>query len=248
MNERQNRLLALLQERNFITISDLSKSLHYSTSTIRRDLNALADKGLVQRIHGGVIGLKANEVETPTTIKQHLNLNEKKYIAELASAYVENRQSVFLDSSSTVNILSHYLGSFKDLNIVTTNLETAIYLNLHTKNKVSVIGGSVIDTYTSSIITVNYLRRYVFDISFMSCRGLSLKYGVTDKVESESSLKQTLLSCTKKSVLLIDSSKFGQTLPYKDCELSQISSIVTDKKPDRDYCELFDRNNIDIVY
>ena len=73
--------------------------------------------------------------------QQHINLTEKKYIAALASGYVENRQNIFLDSSSTANILAKNLAAFNDLNISTTNLETAIYLNLHTQNKINVIGG-----------------------------------------------------------------------------------------------------------
>ncbi|WP_410476883.1 sugar phosphate isomerase family [Lactobacillus helsingborgensis] len=64
---------------------------------------------------------------------------------------------------------------------------------MHTQNKINVIGGRMIDTYSSSMITARNLRDYVFDISFMSCRGFSLEYGVTDKVESESSPKHTLI-------------------------------------------------------
>ncbi|WP_228706358.1 MULTISPECIES: DeoR/GlpR family DNA-binding transcription regulator [Lactobacillus] len=153
-----------------------------------------------------------------------------------------------MDNSSTANILARCLGTFKDLNIVTTNLETAIYLNLHTQNKISIIGGNMIDTYTSSMSTVEYLMDFVFDISFMSCRGVSLKYGVTDKVESESNVRRALIKRTKKSILLVDSAKFGQALPYKDCELCQISAVVTNEKPDKQYNEFFERNGVEIVY
>ena len=55
MNERQEYLLMLLKEKNYLTIDELSKVLHYSSSTVRRDLKKLSSKGLVKRIHGGVI-------------------------------------------------------------------------------------------------------------------------------------------------------------------------------------------------
>ncbi|MCX8725966.1 DeoR/GlpR transcriptional regulator [Lactobacillus panisapium] len=55
MNERQEYLLMLLKEKNYLTIDELSKVLHYSPSTVRRDLKKLSSKGLVKRIHGGVI-------------------------------------------------------------------------------------------------------------------------------------------------------------------------------------------------
>lgn len=248
MNKRQEFLLTLLKEKNFLTITEISKLLHYSDSTVRRDLKVLSDNGLVQRINGGAFVLKPNEIETPTTIKQHLNLSEKKYIASLAAGFIENRQNIFLDSSSTANTLSHFLEAFKDLNITTTNLETAIYLNLHTQNKINVLGGTLIDTNTSGMIAASYLKNYVFDVSFMSCRGLSLKYGVTDRVESESNLKHSLLECTKKMVLLIDNTKFGQVLPYKDCELNQLSALVTDKKPTTSFNELLEENKVEVVY
>ena len=90
MKDRQKLLLTILKDKNFLTISDLAKHMHYSASTIRRDLKELENNGLVQRIHGGALVLKPNEIETPTTIKQHINLTEKKYIAALASGYVEN--------------------------------------------------------------------------------------------------------------------------------------------------------------
>ena len=248
MKDRQKLLLTILKDKNFLTISDLAKHMHYSASTIRRDLKELENNGLVQRIHGGALVLKPNEIETPTTIKQHINLTEKKYIAALASGYVENRQNIFLDSSSTANILAKNLAAFSDLNIATTNLETAIYLNLHTQNKINVIGGRMIDTYSSSMITARNLRNYVFDISFMSCRGFSLEYGVTDKVESESSLKHTLIECSKKLVLLVDSNKMGLVFPYRDCKLSQIFAVVTDKRPAKQYSKLFEKNNVEVVY
>lgn len=248
MKDRQKLLLTTLKDRNFLTINDLAKVMHYSASTIRRDLKELENNGLVQRIHGGALVLKPNEIETPTTIKQHLNLNEKKYIAALASGYVENRQSIFLDSSSTANVLAKSLDAFNDLNITTTNLETATYLSLHTQNKVNIMGGNVRDTYSSGMLTARNLKNYVFDISFISCRGFSLKYGVTDKVESESSLKHTLTECTKKLVLLIDSNKMGLIFPYRDCELSQIFAVVTDKKPDKKYNKIFEKNNVEVVY
>ena len=98
----------------------------------------------------------------------------------------------------------------------------------------------MIDTYSSSMITARNLRDYVFDISFMSCRGFSLEYGVTDKVESESSLKHTLIECSKKLVLLIDINKMGLIFPYRDCKLSQIYAVVTDKKPAKKYSKLFE--------
>lgn len=248
MNDRQNRILAILKEKQFLTISEIAKSINYSESTVRRDLNKLETQEIVKRTHGGALLLKPHQIEMPTEYKQNIHWRQKDYLARLATGYIEDNQFIFLDGSSTSNTLAHYLNKTDNLRIVTTNMSTATYLSIHTRNEIYAIGGLMNDTFTSSTMALENLNRFNYDLAFISCRGISPKYGITDRVESEAEIKQTVVRRSEHSILLADDSKFSQAFPYVDCEVGQLSAVVTNKEPNTEYMKMFKDNGVEVVY
>lgn len=248
MNTRQNDFINILNENKYLSFSKLAEKLHYSESTIRRDANYLSKEGFVKVQRGGVLYIEKENIEAPIEYKKNVNQKEKKYIAALASEYIETNQVIFLDGSSTSNALSTYLRNFKSLNIYTTNLDTALYLAHHTQNKVNVIGGQVNDVIVSGTSANWNIAQMYYDIAFISCRGIDLKYGITDRLQSESSIKRLIGSHAKKLILLVDDSKFDQSFTYLDFQLNSIDCLVTNKKPEPRYIDFCKENQIELAY
>lgn len=248
MNNRQQRILGILKDQRFLTVGELASLIHFSKSTIRRDLDDLEKSNLIQRTHGGALYLKPNEIEMPTNVKENVRAKQKHYIAGLATNYIQENQTIFLDGSSTCTILAKDLSSFEHLTVITTNLVTATYLSLNTQNKVIIVGGTMSDVLASSAYSAAYIKNYVYDLAFFSCRGLNKKFGITDRLESEASIKQAMVSHAKNNILLIDSQKFGQTFTFEDCQMNELQTIITNKKPSEDYQKFISDNNVELVY
>lgn len=154
MKDRQLKIIKLLERSRFLSVSQLSKQLHYSQSTIRRDLQVLEKADFLERFHGGALLLRPDEHEMPTDVKANLHTKEKNYIASLASEYIQDNQVIFLDGSSTSNILAHNLLNFQNLFIATTNMSTAIYLSKNSSNKILALGGIMKDVIGTSTLTL----------------------------------------------------------------------------------------------
>lgn len=248
MKDRRQAILDLLSTNKYMTFEVLSQRLHYSESTIRRDCTLLNKEGLLKKKRGGVLYLDQHEVEAPNEYKQSINPKEKDYIANLASAYLQPAQTIFLDSSSSSNALSKYLSHFDSLNIYTTNIMTALYASKNTKNIVNIIGGQLRDVMVNGTEAIWSISHMNYDIAFISCRGIDITHGVTDRLQNESSIKRIIGSHTKKLILLADSSKFDQIFTYLDFKMNSIDALVTDKKPTQNYIDFCDTNQIELVY
>ncbi|MFL2029049.1 DeoR/GlpR family DNA-binding transcription regulator [Loigolactobacillus zhaoyuanensis] len=243
-------MLNLLKEHKYVSVNKLANILNYSKSTIRRDLTNLSKIKLVQRTPGGAILIRDQYTEDPLDVRQYANANKKKIIADLAIDYIENYASVFLDSSSTCFFLAKKLKQKKHVVIVTPNLITVSYLELNTDNSVYCIGGKVTDQRSGGPESEMATQNYFVDIMFFSCRGIDDSLGVSDRVETEASIKRAMSKQAKKVVLLVDSTKFDNHFLFKSIEMANIDVIISDKKPDKLFCEnlLKENHHMEIIY
>ncbi|GFZ27436.1 DeoR/GlpR family DNA-binding transcription regulator [Lactobacillus corticis] len=246
---RQRIILELLKKYKYLRISKMAEILHYSTSTVRRDLIALEQQNLVQRVNGGALLIESKFTEAPVDIKKRIHLDEKRHIGALASNLINKNQSIFIDGSSTTFNLCQFLDPSLNLTLYTTNIDTAGYLIRNYSNfSVTIFGGELYDFEAGGNQTIVQLQQHVFDIAFLSCRGLDKKFGITDRLEKEAILKRTLENHAKKIVLLIDDSKFDEVLNFKDLSLSMVDVVVTNKKPSNEYLNLFRSKHIKVMF
>jgi DeoR family transcriptional regulator, aga operon transcriptional repressor len=112
-----------------VLVSELSEQLKISHITIRKDLDYLQSKGVVQRSHGGALRVLPSALIDPTIQeKQTQNVLEKKRIAAAAAKMVKEGQSIILDSSTTTTAVVHELKNFKQLTIITNAVNIAAEL------------------------------------------------------------------------------------------------------------------------
>lgn len=227
--QRQEQILEILKERSFITVRELSEITFTSPSSVRRDLAFLQSNGLVQRTHGGVVAVESvkNVASFPDRFKK--NVKEKRAIAQSASRFLKDGQTVLLDSSSTVTFLLPYIAKFKRISLFTNNLITAtraieMGIDTHCLGGRSLNGSAIL----SGISTYRALDEITVDVLFFSSQSLSDDGVISDSTEEENYLRKLMLKGAKKKIFLCDSSKFHASSTYKLCTLNDVDEAIFD--------------------
>lgn len=234
--ERYSIILETVNKQRSVKLSDLCVLLDTSESTIRRDLNALAEKGMLTKVHGGAIALDDSFtfIEHNVEEKSKLFAVEKEAIAKFAASLVSNDDFVFLDAGTTTEKIIDYLPE-RNATFVTNGL-------IHAKKlaqrgfKVFIPAGEIKLT-TEAIVgaeCVLTLQNYNFTKCFMGVNGISLSAGLSTPDKNEASIKTAVLNNSQKVYVLADHSKFDKVTSVTFAPLNRCK-IITDKLEDRKY-------------
>jgi len=247
VEERRHKIIELLSKKEKITVNELKKQFSVSDVTIRKDLNDLEKQNLLTRTHGGAI-INDSVIDVPTIYKRKvINKRIKEEIGEKAANFVEDGQTIMLDSGTTTFEVAKNLNK-DDLLIISNSLE--ICNNLIQENGVDVIiTGGRIDKENLSIHgknSENLIKNYNADIFFMGLSALSLEKGFTTSEERTANIKRLMMDSAKKVIVVSDSSKFGKISFSSICDFDAIDLIITDNNIETEYIEAFNKADIDL--
>lgn len=232
--ERRKRILKLLEAKNTISVNEAAFQLNVSKPTIRSDFDYIAKENPnVERTHGGVILLNEDKRYTKYEDRSTTNIIEKRKIANEAFKLIENKTTLLLDSSSTCYELSQLiLESDLQVTVITNGLNTSMSLKENPNITVILIGGvlkarsnTTQDEFDNSIFDY-----FDVDTFFFSASSVSIEAGFTDYNLSEIKTKKNYITKARKTVALIDSSKFNDPSNSSFAKLENIDLLVTDDK------------------
>jgi len=233
MQNRKEMILNLLRNYNrFLTVEQLSKQLFVSGASIRRDLRDIEKSGLIRRTRGGAILLESISTEVPLVLRETRNEMQKQIIGYIASAYIKDGMTIFMDSSSTVFTLARNLSGINNLRIITNNLKITWLLAERPGYTIMCSGGQL-DPMTmsfSGISTLNYIKNLNSDAAFMSAQGLSLITGTCEAREETNQFKRMCLANSRQKYLLCDTSKLDKEYLYHTAPLSAYDLVITENK------------------
>ncbi|MCQ2454264.1 MAG: DeoR/GlpR family DNA-binding transcription regulator [Clostridia bacterium] len=232
MAERQKKILELLRESEFLSIAELCGEMHFSESTLRRDLQKMAHAGLITCTRGGAMANSAVSMETPVELRQEVNHAVKCRIAREAAQLVGDNQILMMDASTTVMEMIPFLKSKRNLTIITCCLTLAQRV-ADELNCTLICPGGKYHRPTASFTGINAissLSNWFADMMFFSCTAIDPVNGLTDNGDDFAQLKTAMLQQSKRAILLADSGKFGSTASYR-LHLNNISDIVVDYQP-----------------
>lgn len=227
--ERRQALLETIDRQQYISITALCKTLHFSESTVRRDLKILMQENLVSLTRGGVMSNTHPNVETPMLLRHSANRLSKQMIAREAASFVKNNQIIMLDGSTTAMEMIPYLTSQKNLTIITCCLATANRI-VELLDCTLLMTGGKYHVPTCSFVGTNAissLDHWYADVFFFSCNAINSSMSLTDQGEEIAQLKSHMARHSKQSILLMDSTKFGNTAFYR-LDIDDISHIITE--------------------
>ena len=230
ISKRQEEILELLNEHNFLTVERLASLTYTSPSSIRRDLTKLQNLSLIKRTHGGASIFNAMHQSVPLNSRMSQNISEKRKIAKRAATLLHDGQSVMLDGSSTAGFLIPYIAKHKDMIVFTNNMFTAINainygIATHCTGGFSVDGSAVL----SGAQAYRSVSEIHPDIFFFSSKSLSRAGIISDPIAEENYIRTLMLKNAKFSVFLCDSEKFDTESLYELTSLDGIDACVFDK-------------------
>ena len=230
--ERITKILEILSKRKIISTTQLESLMFCSTSTLRRDLIQLEKDGKIIRSHGEVRLVTTNNVEYTYESRRQEETSGKQHIAETASTFLTDNQSIFIDGSSTAALLVPYFSTLQNLRVITNGLEIARQLNRFDNITLFFCGGHI-DYGTNSALgdfASQFINNFHADICFMSCRGLD-RFGSYEANYNQALLKQQMIANSDLTVLLADSSKFHTSHYFKLANYNVIDYIITNEAP-----------------
>ncbi|HIT89044.1 MAG TPA: DeoR/GlpR transcriptional regulator [Candidatus Merdenecus merdavium] len=249
--ERRNEILEKLQRDKRVVVGELSHHYEVSEETIRRDLEKLESEGYAIKSYGGaVLNENNNNIDLPFNIRKKKNIVGKQKIAELIKQMVHDQERIMLDASSTAVYIAKALKEKRELTLITNSIEIIIELFDQSDWHVLSTGGSAREGSFALVgpQTDKMLSSYHVDKAIISCKGLDLKAGITDSEELHARNKKTMLESAKEKILAMDSTKFDEIAFTQIGNLADLTTLVTDKKPEDSWLQALERMGIECIY
>ena len=214
-----------LSHDKFVRLDDLVSLLDTSESTVRRDLDELESERKLHRVHGGAELPHSLQEEFTNQQKSIKNIQEKMQVARKAASLISNDDVIFVDAGTTNELLLGYLNQ-DNLTVVTNSIHHATKL-VERNIPTVIIGGKVKRSTDASIggVALNQIGQLNFDKAFIGMNGIDDGFFTTPDME-EGAVKRAILENAKKTYVLADLSKLGQTSFVKVAPLAK-ASIIT---------------------
>jgi DeoR/GlpR family transcriptional regulator of sugar metabolism len=227
--ERFDYILKKLQTDQKVLHTELSNDLQVSEDTVRRDLDALAQNGLLIKVRGGAIP----HAPHPYAFNERIGIHEddKKAIAAKALSFLQDGQTVIMDGGTSIYALAKLLPPTLHITVVTPSVPIAMQLMEHPSVDVILAGGRVFKSsqVTTGIETLRMIEKLQADICFMGICSLHTGVGVTGPDLEEAEVKTAMARAANKIVTLATGDKMGTAEPFKICDITALDTIVTDE-------------------
>ena len=228
--ERRRRIAEVLRLRGFVSVSEMAADLGISEITLRRDLRAMGDEGLLVRTHGGAVLPDGFSREPTYTEKANQAATEKAAIARLAVAMVRPGDSIVLGAGTTTLALAHLLVDLTDITVVTNSLLVVQALMGASQVEVILTGGTLRRAIHALVgpAAADALRALRATVAFISGNGLTAERGLSTPSPVVAEIDRALAASAQRIVVLADHTKIGQDTMCQTVPLHQISTLITD--------------------
>ena len=252
--ERHARIIDELDSAGRVSVAVLSRSLDVTAETIRRDLDVLESAGALRRVHGGAVR-RSSVVELNLGEREQRNTPAKRSIARAALDLLVHAapSAVALDAGTTTRALADLLADHEPadgrLDVVTHGVPLVLRLQDNRALTVHAVGG-VVRPETSAVVgaaAVDAFARMRCDLAFLGANGLSAGFGLSTPDEREAAVKTAMLRAARRTVALVDSSKFGEESFVRFADLTELDVLVTDAAPPADLAAALDAAGVEVV-
>ena len=249
LEQRLKTIQEHLFARGVLNIEALVEITGSSPATVRRDLSKLERYGVIRRTHGGARLADSSNHEVAFGLREGENLEVKRAIGRAAHALLKPGSSVLMDSGTTVLQLAKAIKlEPMPLNVITNGLALAQELVSVPEVKVILLGGTLRGDNLSSVgpYTEKLLEEFWCDQLFLGATAIDQSENLATLDANEASINRKMLERAKQRILLLDSSKFGHSAPYRVTGLSDITQIITDSRLDAGWSKRLNQLGIGI--
>lgn len=235
--ERHQYILKALEDKKAVSVTELTRELKTSESTIRRDLNALAKQGKLNKVHGGATFLESQSSvthEEEVELRRRIRSSKKDMIGRYAAALIEPEDFVYIDAGTTTASMIPYITE-RNAIFITNSMEIASKLVRRGFITYTVAGR--IRQVTEAIVgsqAERSIEDFHFSKGFFGVNGISVEADYSTPDIEESRIKRMALSRSYQAYILSDNSKFSINSSVSFGKLSD-AVIITDRLPDKLY-------------
>ena len=232
LTQRQQEVVNWVRNDGFVSIDNLAEHFGVTTQTVRRDINALCDLGLLRRYHGGA-GLPTSAENIAYSTRQVLHLDEKRRIAARVARFIPEQATLFINLGTTTEEVARALSDHQGLRVITNNMNVAAVMSANTSCEVIIAGGVVRarDLGVTGEATLDFIRQFKVDFGIIGISGIEDDGTLRDYDYREVRVAQAIIARSRKVFLVADHSKFGRAAFVELGHLSQIHTLFTDRTP-----------------
>src|SRR3954447_15607289 len=230
--QRQTLILARVREDGGVRVADLARDLGVSDMTVRRDLEILDNRGLIEKVHGGATSLPGSALFEPGfAVKSGLQEAEKDAIADAAMTLVVPGTAVGISAGTTTYALARRLVDTPGLTVVTNSVPVADVLHRAGRPDQTIILPGGVRPPSDALVgpfAVAALRTMHLDQVFMGVHGIDPRSGFTTPNVLEADTDRALVAAGRRLVVLADSSKWGVIGISSIARLDEADTLVSD--------------------
>jgi DeoR family transcriptional regulator, fructose operon transcriptional repressor len=244
--ERQQAIAELVMSRGRASVADLAQTYDVTTETVRRDLAILDRTGILRRVHGGAVPVRALHVVEPGVMERETTrADHKDAIARAALEFLPiSGGSLLLDAGTTTGRVAAMLPTDRELVVVTNSVPIAARMAAMPTVSLQLLGGRVRGLTQAAVgePALRLLDTLRVDVAFIGTNGISVEHGLSTPDSDEAAVKRAMVRAAGYVVVVADSSKVGREDLLSFAPIDRVDVLITDAElADADRAQLADR-------
>ena len=249
--ERQQSIAARVMTQGRASVAELAQTYDVTTETVRRDLAVLDRAGVLRRVHGGAVPMRAlHLVEPSIDERESTRVGHKQAIARAAAEFLPQAgAAVLFDAGTTTARVAALLPADRDVLVVTNSVPVAARVAALGTVPLHLLGGRVRGITQAAVgeNAVRTLESLRVDIAFIGTNGITVRHGLSTPDPEEAAVKRAMVECANFVVVLADSSKIGREDLVSFAPIDSVDVLVTDSEITADDYARFTEHGLDIV-
>lgn len=245
---RQTDIIELTHKTGRVNVEQLALHFGVTSQTIRKDLNDLCDKGLLQRIHGGAV-LSSSVVNYGYKARRELAAREKRSIGLKAASLINDNCSLFINIGTTTEQVAKGLRGKNGLLVISNNIN--VINILHGDPGIdTIVAGGLVRRSDGGIVgeaAVDFIRQFKVDFAIVGTSAIDEDGSLLDYDYREVEVAKAIIENSRHVILVADSMKYERTAPVRIAHLSQVNTFVTDKRPSQRLIQICRENDVDVL-
>lgn len=248
LSERQNKILSLARENGKVDVEKLATSFKVSPQTIRKDLNDLCDRQLLQRVHGGaIVGTGIENVSYEA--RRLLAPGPKKSIGKTTAALIPDNSSLLINIGTTTEQVAHALADHRGLLVITNNINAVEIMKNFVGIELIIAGGKVRRSDGGIIggAAVDFINQFKVDYAVIGVSAIDEDGALLDYDFREVRVAQTIIKNARHVILVADTMKFDRSAPIRIGHISNINTIVVNEPMPLKLRDICQESGVEIV-
>lgn len=245
--QRQIRIRALLEEREFVDLETLCRELSASESSVRRDLVRLEQAQVIKRVHGGAMAVQPRGHLLDYHWQRERQSDEKHRIGLRAASMIADDQTVILDGGSTVASVAEHLAN-RSLRVITNSLAIVRLFHDSRNIEVTLTGGFLFPRLEIVLgpLCEHMLAAVAADVLVMGIGGVTAD-GFSNNNTLVVGSERKMIDVARRVIIVADSSKFGRPAMTPLAPLDIADTVVSDVNLAAEHQEMLVRAGIEVV-